>query len=103
MNDRKAKMLQRIAAAVLILSLIAGSLSGCGPASVPPADNNANTVPQGNSNSAPSGNSNAVPSNARNTVPAQTYKSSKETAVLLSEAEIYYYGIGTPADHAKAK
>lgn len=103
MNDRKAKMLQRIAAAALILSLIAGSLSGCGPASVPPADNNANTVPQGNSNAAPSGNSNAVPSNSGNTAPSQTYKSSKETAALLSEAEIYYYGIGTPADHAKAK
>ena len=113
MNKHSLKMVQRIVAAVLILTLLAACLAGCGGSSTAPAGNNSGNASQGNTNTAPAGNNsgnasqgntNTTPAENSNTIPSTGYKSSKEVADLLSEAEAYFYGLpGTEADAAKAK
>lgn len=101
MNKRRTRGLHKMIAAMLILILIAGCLSGCGSGAPSHANNNSS---QGNSNSSSAEGGNTVPSNSEENEPAQEYKSGKETAALLSEAELYFYGgPGVKADYGKAK
>ncbi len=96
--------IHKMIAVILSLLLIASCLSGCGSSAPSTANNNANTAPQGNSNVVPSDGGNTVPSNTEKNEPKQEYKSGKETAALLSEADAYFYGDpGVKVDYGKAK
>ena len=98
--NRTALILRKIIVIAVVLSLLAGCLAGCGGSTPAPANNNS-------ANSNPSGQSNTANNVSENTAEPEkpVYKSSKETAALLEEAERYYYGVPgeTKVDLVKAK
>ena len=93
MNSYRKAILRSVVI-IMVLALMLGSLSACGgavsPKNDPPAQNNA---------AEPSGKDNTASNSTEN----QVYKSSKETAALIAEADRYYNGVpGEKTDLAKA-